>query len=60
MYQVKIVSGSIKEINDLREILTCDLWEGELIKTKYEAEAIVSLVSKLKPMVEIEITVIAA
>lgn len=59
-YQVKIASGSIKEINAVNKALNLDLWAGILTDDHEYAETIACAAYDVAPWIEIDITKQAA
>jgi hypothetical protein len=55
MYTVKIMSGSIKEINNIEKALGIDLWFGAWALNEEHAEMIAKAAYEVEPYVEIAI-----
>lgn len=55
MYQVKIVCGSIKEINNLCNVLDMDLWTGVIVDSQERADAITCACYAKEPWIEMEV-----
>lgn len=55
MYTVKIMIGSIKEINNVKEALGLDLWKGVPALNKSHAERIAKSAYEIEPDIEIDI-----
>ena len=56
MYQITIVSGSVKEINNVCKALKEDLWTGAKTYSLGLAELIKEQALKIEPAIEIDIT----
>lgn len=55
MYTVRIMSGSIKEINNVEKALGLDLWKGAPAVNKKHAEMLAKSAYAIEPKVEIKI-----
>lgn len=55
-YQVKIMSGSIKEINSVLKALNLDVWTGIDVRNRELAEQIARDVRYIAPLIEVDVT----